>query len=98
MSSVSDQELGAALGFDDLSEIISTGRTYQECDTLKRKPQSEFCEQTVKEWVEQLREADTWCTPIQTVTEALTDPQARHDDTIPRQTIHQSANCNSLES
>lgn len=75
-------ELGAALGLDEIADITSPETAYQERDALKRALQERFREQTTDEWIEQLREADIWCAPVQTLPEAVEDPQVEHNDMV----------------
>lgn len=63
-------------------EITSPETAYQERDALKRALQERFREQTTDEWIEQLREADIWCAPVQTLPEAVEDPQVEHNDMV----------------
>lgn len=75
-------ELGATLGLDEIADITSPETAYQERDALKRTLQERFREQTTDEWIEQLREADIWCAPVQTLPEAVEDPQVQHNDMV----------------
>ncbi|MFB6108399.1 MAG: CaiB/BaiF CoA transferase family protein [Haloplanus sp.] len=75
-------ELGAVLGMDRLAEITSPETAYEERDALKRDLDSRFRERTTDEWIDQLREADVWCAPVQTLPEAVEDPQVRHNEMV----------------
>jgi len=75
-------KLGAAVGNDGFADITSPETAYEDRDRLKREIQAEFHEQTTDEWIEQLREAGIWCAPVQTLPEAVKDPQVQHNEMI----------------
>jgi formyl-CoA transferase len=78
-------ELCAALGIADLSgdpRFGSAAELATHGEELRRLFQERFSERTTAEWVEVLEAADILCAPVQTLDQAVDDPQVLHNEMI----------------
>jgi formyl-CoA transferase len=79
------RELCAALGIEDLSRdgrFASPAEAARHADALRAILQARLRERTTAEWVATMEAADIMCAPVQTLDEALDDPQVRHNEMI----------------
>ncbi|RJS71916.1 CoA transferase [Methanosarcinales archaeon] len=67
-------EMCEGMGRADLIERHSFGLSDEEKEELKRELQEVFKQKTRDEWLEIFKDKDTCVTPVQTVEEALNDP------------------------
>jgi len=74
--------LGEVLELPEIAAITSAETAYEQRDEIKRKLGEAFVERPTDEWLEVLRHHDVWCAPVQSLPEAVKDPQVLHNDMV----------------
>jgi len=79
------RDICAALGIDDLStdpRYATLDAQIRERDFLQRTLREAFATDTTEHWLRRLEEQDLLCGPVQTLAEALKDPQTIHNEIL----------------
>jgi crotonobetainyl-CoA:carnitine CoA-transferase CaiB-like acyl-CoA transferase len=79
------RDICAALEIDDLSadpRYADLGAQIQERDFLQKTLREAFATNTTAHWMERLEAQDLLCGPVQTLREALEDPQTAHNQVL----------------
>jgi crotonobetainyl-CoA:carnitine CoA-transferase CaiB-like acyl-CoA transferase len=74
--------LAALLDLPALNAYASPEKAFSHRDEVKRLIEARTREDTQAHWVAHLLAADIWCAPVQSLAEAVDDPQVRHNELI----------------
>lgn len=75
-------EVGEALGLDELAAVDSWEEAYERRDELKRLIEDFTRKRSTEDLLEMLWEADVWCGPVNDLPDAVEHPQVEANDMI----------------